>query len=247
VGLYQAASQISIIAPLVLTGFNQIFTPMMADLFHGGESERLSELYRVSTKWAVLMLLPVAATAMLVPGSLLVALFGPGFEHAAWSLRILMTGQLVNAATGAVGILLMMSGNHRIWMWLGTAALGLNLVLNTLLVPRYGIIGAAWATSISLVFLFPAAMWMVGRKLRLSPYDRRGLKLVLAAFVSALAVVAVRSLALASPVATVVASFLAAGLATVVVWALLGIDREDGQMLELLWSRAVSRRSTVSR
>jgi len=246
VGFYQAASQISLLAPLVLSGFNQIFTPMMADLYNRDEHGRLLELYRVSTKWATLVILPVAATAMVLAESLLVALFGSGFESAAVALRIIMIGQLLNVATGPVGVLLMMSGNQRLWMWQAVAALGLNLALNTALVPRFGLAGAAWATSASLIVLFSSAMLAVNRKLNLSPYDRRGLKLLIVIVAATSVAALVRMLGLDAFVGTIVA-LAGTGLATVGLWALLGFDSEDREILGLLLRRLVAGRSAVRR
>jgi O-antigen/teichoic acid export membrane protein len=77
-------------------------------------------------------------------------LFGKGFEGGAMVLLILGTGHLANAATGPTGVLLTMTGKQK-WELANTVSLVIfNLILNLLLVPKFGTIGAAIATGISI-------------------------------------------------------------------------------------------------
>jgi O-antigen/teichoic acid export membrane protein len=73
----------------------------------------------------------------------ILSVFGSEFTQAAWLLRILVIGQVVNAVAGSVNYLLIMSGNERPLR--NTIALSgaLGLVLSILFIPRYGAMGAA--------------------------------------------------------------------------------------------------------
>jgi O-antigen/teichoic acid export membrane protein len=77
----------------------------------------------------------------------LLAFFGPDFTAAQTSLQILALGHLVAAATGPVGYLLNLTGfqdfSARI---LGVSAVA-NILLNGLLIPIFGMEGAAFATA----------------------------------------------------------------------------------------------------
>ena len=62
-------------------------------------------------------------------------------------LTILSVGKLVNVFAGSGGVILVMAGHEKdVALRVGLAAL-LNVVLNALLIPRYGIEGAAFATA----------------------------------------------------------------------------------------------------
>ena len=63
---------------------------------------------------------------------------------------ILIVGQMMNAFAGSVGYLLNMTGGQKIMRNIAGIAALLNIVLNTLLIPSYGINGAAYASAISL-------------------------------------------------------------------------------------------------
>lgn len=175
-GVYLASSQISFLFTILLISFNSIFSPMIADLYHHGQSRRLDELFKVSTRWGFYLGVPVFLVIALVPERLLTFIFDARYAHGAWPMVILSIGQMANLATGAVGFLLVMSGREKRWMLASGVALGANFVLNLLLIPRLGLEGAAVATAITVCGLFTVGLFLVRRSMGLWPYDRRLLK-----------------------------------------------------------------------
>ena len=97
---------------------------------------------------------------------LLVTLFGSEFGGAYWPLLILGLGQLANAGFGATAMLLNMTGFERDVTRVVAIAAGLNVGLNLALIPFFGVIGAAVATSVSLLFwnvwLWQVVRWRLG-------------------------------------------------------------------------------------
>ncbi len=88
--------------------------------------------------------------------------FGEDFPALKTEFYLLLAGiSSVLLIRGLFGNLLSASGLSQLNFWISIAAIGLNLILNILLIPRYGIFGAAlttaitmWITSLSSVFLF---------------------------------------------------------------------------------------------
>jgi O-antigen/teichoic acid export membrane protein len=237
VGVYQAASQISLLFAMILGSFGAIFAPMISRLHKDGDSARLRDLYAASTRWALYVATPGFLVVLFAGGSLLHVLFGPQFAAGYRPLVLLALGQLANVATGVVGLMLMMTGRQRLWLALTASALALSLVLDLLLIPRFGAAGAACATGCSLALLFVAGLLLVSRKLHCWPYDRRS----------------VRALAAAGPVALVLGfwsrlglppwpDLLVSALVAVVgfygLLALFGLDDDDRELV-----RALSRRT----
>jgi O-antigen/teichoic acid export membrane protein len=221
-GIYQAAAQISLLFAVLLTSFNVAFSPMIADLYHRGETERLNQLFRTSTRWGLILALPVFITVLIDPSGLLTLVMGPRYAEGATAMLILATGQMFNLATGAVGFLLVMSGRQKWWLGATGAAVVINIVLNLFLIPRFGIEGAAIATSVALLGLFGSGLIRVRRVMGLWPYDSRFLRVALAAIPAGLAVFGVASLArLSSPLRTLL-ELLVAGL---VYWLAAGVIR----------------------
>jgi O-antigen/teichoic acid export membrane protein len=77
-------------------------------------------------------------------------LFGPAFGAAQLPLIILLVGQLVNAAAGSVGWLLLLTGYQNQGAFVYGCVAGIHLALLGVLVPWLGIEGAAIATTVSL-------------------------------------------------------------------------------------------------
>jgi O-antigen/teichoic acid export membrane protein len=161
------------------------------------------------------------------------AIFGPEYLPASASLVILVVGQLVTAATGAVGYVLMMGGKERPWLWLSLAALAADVVLNVLLIPPFGLAGAAAATTISVAALFGAGLYLVRRDLGLWPYDRRFVGVLATAAMAFAAGAGLRTLDLAPLALVATAAILASGV-TLAGWRALCFDAADRMLFDRL-------------
>ncbi len=186
-GIYDAASRLTMFYAVVLSSFNHVFSPMIAELHGAGQQNRLNHLYRTATRWALLICLPLTVVIAIHPESFVTFLQGSAYARGAGPLVILAIGQLVNVATGAVGYLLIMSGRQKIWLAVTAAAVFLNVLLAVTLIPRFGITGAAVATSVALVLLFGCGLVLVRRQMKLWPWDRSYLPMLVASAVAVLA------------------------------------------------------------
>lgn len=243
VGIYQAASQSSTFFAIILTAMNAIFAPMISDLYHKGEHKRLEDLYRVSTKWALYISLPVLVVILFVPELLMKVVFGQAYAEGALPLLILNLGQLVNVATGAVGFLLIMTGRQKRWLLFTALALVGNILLNLLLIPRYGVVGAAISTSAAVSALFLTGLLSVRLSLKLWPYDRRYLKGLAAALLAGLAILALRSFEIQSDLLALALICAVSAGVFVLALLLLRLDEEDLTLLR----QAAARLKTLAR
>lgn len=235
VGVFQAASQGAVIFTMILSAFNAIFSPMIAELHGKGEHRRLNELYKVTTKWGFYLAIPVYLVFVVLAGEIMTFVFGPGYAGGAAVFAILSTAQLLSVATGAVGFMLLMTGNQKRWLAISGAMVVTHVVANLLLIPSFGIEGAALATAIGVGGLFLIGLTAVRRSLRLWPYDRRYWKGVLAALVALLALLGLEPyLASARWLMIAEASLLCAAVffASLV---LLKLEQEDRAILKIVW------------
>ena len=83
---------------------------------------------------------------------MILGFFGPGYIEARWALIILLIGQAVNALCGSVGVYMNMTGKQVVFQRILVTAFTINVVLNLVLIPKYDLLGAAIATTISTVF-----------------------------------------------------------------------------------------------
>lgn len=164
VGIYGAATRASMLTSFILVGVNAVAAPKFAALYAQGERGALDRLARNATKLMAVAAAPFLVLFLVAPG-LVLRLFGPEFPAGAAALAILAVGQFVNVASGSVGYLLVMTGHEKAMRndIIGTAAL--NVALNALLIPRYGMTGAAVATALSLAVLNLVAVALVHARL----------------------------------------------------------------------------------
>ena len=143
---------------------NIALAPNIAHLHADGNR---AELQRIMTHSARLILagaLPIAGFFILW-GKPFLSLFGPEFTKAYNVLVILSIGQLVNAATGPGGLLLVMTNREREAAWTIGLSVILHAVMNIALIPRWGIEGAAIAGSTSIIVANLGMTWFAWRRL----------------------------------------------------------------------------------
>jgi O-antigen/teichoic acid export membrane protein len=168
-GIYVAATRYLVFGQFVGVAIIQVVGPKLSELLTRGDRRGATEVYRSSTAWLMLASWPIyISMVVMAPG--LLALFGQRYQQASTALVILGAGMLVATAVGPIDMVLLMAGKSR-WNLANTVvALGLNVGLNLLLIPRWGITGAAiaWSASILANNLLP--MTQVWLSLRMHPF-----------------------------------------------------------------------------
>ena len=174
VGVYYAAVRLAALVALPLLAVNTIFAPTIASLHGGGDHATLQQLYARIT-WGTVLLGGSIALALWAGGYWVLRAFGPAFVAGYAAFAILVAGQAVNAGTGSSGLVLGMTGRAG-WRLINAASTaGLNVGLNWLLIPPWGITGAAVATAVSLGLINLVQVLEVRWLLGFWAYDSRGL------------------------------------------------------------------------
>ncbi len=185
VGIYRSASQTAILLLIFFISFNNIFAPMIADIINKGDRERMRQLFKTVARWNFALTLPLFIVVGINAKNIL-RLFGPDFTAGWLPLIILGAGQLLNSSAGALSYMLIMSG-HQYQKLSGDFAIVItNLILNIILIPRWGLTGAAVATSISIVAVNLIRMIQVYLILRVHAYSWGYLKIIGVGALSAL-------------------------------------------------------------
>jgi len=171
VGVYAVATVIVAFIPVLLQSVNQIFSPVISDLHSRSQHELLGRMFQTLTKWIFACTVPLAVVVIVLARHMMLV-FGPDFERG-WSVLVIGTlGQLVNCAVGSVGYLLLMSGNERRLIKVQAAGGIFMLAANLILIPRWGITGAAAAAAITVAFTNFWYARQVRAALGLTPYNR---------------------------------------------------------------------------
>jgi len=134
--------------------------------FSAGDAPRYESFVRDTVKWTFWPSLAMGLV-MLVAGSFLLRLFGPGYDSGYPLLFILLLGIIARASVGPAESVLTMSGEQKVCAVVYGITLLVNIVLNVTFIPVYGLYGAAFATTFALMFEALALYAMTLRRLGL--------------------------------------------------------------------------------
>jgi O-antigen/teichoic acid export membrane protein len=151
VGLFRVAQRGALLIPFGLQAVNMAIAPTISQMFTNGEKERLQRMISKSILAVMAFAIPVALVLMLGGKWVIPFVFGQEYALAYIPLIILCLGQLINVSMGSVGVILNMIGLERYTARGVAIAAVASVVLNATLIPIYGKIGAAIATSTSLM------------------------------------------------------------------------------------------------
>lgn len=161
-GIYTVAQKGAELIVVLLIAINMPLAPVIARLHARGDRLDLEHTTERMARATLLVSAPLAAVFILVP-QIYLGIFGAGFRSAATALVILALGQLVNAAAGPAGNMLIMTGHERAAVRGVGAGLVANIVLAIALVPPLGVTGGAIAFASSLV-LWNVVLVIVARR-----------------------------------------------------------------------------------
>ncbi len=165
-GVYSVASKVALFTSFFWLAATYPLMPAVARLHAQG---RRAELQRMLTRGAVItsVCAAVIALVLIVFSRQFLALFGQDFGEGVWPLRILALGELGKVLTGFAGLALVMTGFERdltVGVAIGAVA---NVALSALLIPAWGVNGAAGAAAVSVVASNLFLAYLLWKRLRL--------------------------------------------------------------------------------
>lgn len=176
VAIYGVAFRFSMGVSITLMAINSIASPKFAEKFSNNDISGMGKVAMQSAKLIFWTTIPLASILLIFPkffmglyGTDFVdspLILGAGFE----ALRWLIIGRIVNALSGSVGNLMQMTGQQNNYMKILIAGSIINVTLNYILIPIYGIKGAAFASVCSLSFWNLTMVYMVKKKFGFSTF-----------------------------------------------------------------------------
>lgn len=150
-GIYNIAAKMPALSLLLFFAMSAFAGPRIAQLHNDGNT---AGLIRFSRRVRFFVAVPTAfiMLILILAGPAILRFFGPDFEQGYIPMLILAIGVLARTLAGPVDNLLVMTGQqNNLAVILGIAAV-INLITNSLLIPAYGAMGAAIATTSSVLF-----------------------------------------------------------------------------------------------
>jgi O-antigen/teichoic acid export membrane protein len=233
VGIYSIIGTLLGPATLVSTAVGEMFAPRIAAEDGRGDRAALGRMLKRVTHWNTATSIPFFAALVIVPAPLL-GLFGSTYREGATALAILAVGQLLNTAAGPLGQIINMTGRQYLSATNNALIAALNFGAAWVLIPRYGMTGAAASTASALTLVNLIKLAEVRILFRLHPFREDSVRPLLAAAIAA-AITVPLSMFMDGPSPLVevlaVGPLLFASYAAA-IWA-LGVSDEDRELFAL--------------
>ena len=171
VGFYNAAYPTAVLISIPASAVGSLALSGFSTL--GAKGEGQSAALKTTTRWVMAMAFPAFILMALFSDQLLHLMFGTEYAVAGTALMILAFGKFFAASTGQLGAYLKSNGYTKIIFWNTTANFFLNIGLNIILIPMYGIVGAAIATASSIIFVNTLLLLEVYRFDDTHPFNSR--------------------------------------------------------------------------
>jgi O-antigen/teichoic acid export membrane protein len=176
--VYTAATRFLVAGQFANAAISMAAQPRFAELFAVGDRREVNSVYQATTAWLILLTWPLYLLAMIF-GPEVLTVFGHSYRAGGTVMVILGGAMLLATACGQVDMVLIASGRSSWSLMNGLLAVGVNVGLDLVLIPRYGIAGAAigWAAAIALTNVVPLAQLALVS--RVHPFGRSALAAVL--------------------------------------------------------------------
>jgi len=235
VGVYNVAFRTAALSTLVLFAFSGIFSPMVSSLHRRGLLQDLSYLYKDVSRWAFSGALAFFLLTTLLARDIM-AVFGEEFVWGWPVIIVVAAAQLFSSSVGPAARVLAMTGHQRIVMVATLGSTAAAVVLNLLLVPAFGIFGAAVATAAAVILLNMVTVLFVHQLLGFWPFSAYYARPIVAGLLAAATTYLVR-LVLPANGATALLVFAPLFLAVfIALLVALGLNPSDRQFLASFWA-----------
>jgi O-antigen/teichoic acid export membrane protein len=149
IGFYRSVQPLSRGLTLFLGAFTFLYLPIATDYFESGNHTEMDRIYKASTKWILFVTYPLALLFVFFSPEVILTLYDERYLPASTALSVLAIGMFLRAVVGPNGATIKAINKTKIDLLASIVGLVTNLLLNIYLIPKFGFVGAAIATSFS--------------------------------------------------------------------------------------------------
>ena len=151
VSYYKIALTASTLIAFALQAVNVVMSPKYSRIYKNNDIKKLQYYVKLSSRISFMVSLPIFVAVFLYGEYFLVYFYGAEYNKSYTSLLLMSIGQVVNVFIGCVVVLLNMTGHEKETLKVLLTTTLLNLILNIVLIPEFGIEGAAFSTLITML------------------------------------------------------------------------------------------------
>lgn len=184
VGYYNVAISIATLLLFPPMFFSRLFFPLINKEYAKKNIGLIKEMSKQVMKWIFILNLPILLIMLIFPGTIINLLFGSDYLIAENALRFLSFGIFIYSIGGTISNnLICMVGKSKLILYNLLIVSVVNIVLNLIFIPRYGINGAAFSTMLSTLLLSTILSIGAYKYSRVLPVRRKLLRIFLVSLI----------------------------------------------------------------
>ena len=168
VGIYNVAYIIASALMIIWLSFGDIFYPIISELYAKKAKDAIRKTFETVSRWIFIITLPVFIIVLMFSSLVIPVIFGQSYQRAVLPLSILVVGYFLITIFGLAEYGLRTFKKTKFLGALTLAVFLVNVLLNVILIPIWGIVGAAIATTFSLLILSLVQMLYFKKLLKFS-------------------------------------------------------------------------------
>ena len=212
----------------------QLFFPLIAKEYYKRNYSTIKELSKQVGKWIFTINLPIFLLIILFPGTLINILFGKEYLVAVQALRILSVGALVSSIFVISQNIISMAGKSRLLLYNIIITTALNIILNIMLVPTFGINGAALSASLSFIVLNAIMVFEAKHYMNIIPLRRKMLKILLVSLIPTALLILAKNFIVLNLFTIILLGIFFIALYAFLMLATGCLDRNDAMIIETI-------------
>jgi O-antigen/teichoic acid export membrane protein len=167
VGVYNVILPTAMLLITLGSSLALVILPLISEYWAKQKFKELSDIIKLIYKKVFALIVPIALLVFIFSDLILKILFGELFISGAVALKILCIGAIFFSVATINNNILVAIGRPRAVTKIILFAAALNLILNLILIPPYGIVGAAVATSVAYLVVLIFSTYKVGKSIKL--------------------------------------------------------------------------------
>jgi O-antigen/teichoic acid export membrane protein len=239
VGIYSAGVAIAQLLTIISVTLTALFMPVLTRLHASKQKESFNNVYKTVTRWAFFVNFPALLMMIFFSRQIINIFFGADFIPGNVALVVLGLGYLFFSISTIPFLLLNAIRRTKNVLYVTAITLLFSIVLSVLLIPIYGIEGAAASVAVSNVIRFFLLIAVSYYFVRVMPLDKKVLKSLVSGVLSLIVVNYMSRMIFAEfPIHVMVVLFvLFVGLYLLMLLIMRGFGREDMEILKYLESK----------
>ena len=155
VGFYDSTDKLISLPLCIVTAFGTVMLPRMSNLVNKLKIDQLSEIVQKSLALAVLISAPIMAGMMSIITDFVPFYYGAGYDKCVILFYILLPSTLFIAMANVVRTQVLLPNElDKVFVWSCILGAITNVIINTLLIPKLGSVGAAIGTLVTEIIVF---------------------------------------------------------------------------------------------